>query len=216
MSVLFQMRRTTRSPVHSREEIKKLIAVLIATDSALKQAAEVEKKLTNPAYIDFLLPVLVREYPPWQAADSVIRILHALKASDQASRFLVGKLKDRRPRIRAAAAATLESFANFHTAPELIAACKDRSVDVSIMAIHSLWVCSLAHPKLKKAVFDVCRQAVKHSSHGVRGAAFECLSHMKDARSKKLLALATADPHSQIRQLSESWLAESRQIKGGR
>lgn len=198
---------------HSRSSIKDLVATITSANNAPERAVEAERKLTklaDPACIKLLLPVLIQEYPPWYAADSAIRILHALKASDQASRYLIGKLKDRRWRIRAAAAAKAESFPNSHAAPALIAASRDRSIDVSINAIHSLWVCSLGSPKLKESVIDVCSHAIKHSSHGVRGAAFECLAHLTDARAKKLIIFAAKDPHPNIRQRSKWWLQEGR------
>lgn len=198
---------------HSRASINDLVATITLANSEPKRAAEAERKLTrlaDPACIKLLLPVLIQEYPPWYAADSAIHILHALKASDQASQYLVGKLKDRRWKIRAAAAAKTESFPNSRAVPALATASKDRNIDVSINAIHSLGVCSLGSPKLKESVIDVCSYAIKHSSHGVREAAFECLSHLTDARADKLIAFAAKDPHPDIRQKSEWWLQERR------
>lgn len=198
---------------HSRASIKYLVATIIRANSAPKQASEAEKKLirlADPACVKLLLHVLIQEYPPWYAADSAIRILHALKASDQASKYLIGKLKDRRWRIRAAAAAKAESFPNSLAGPALVAASKDRNVDVSINAIHSLWVCSIGSPKLKNSIIGVCANAIKHSSHGVRRVAFECLSHLSDARARKLIAFAAKDPHPDIRQQSKWWIQEGR------
>lgn len=171
--------------------------------------------MTRNSAVIATLSALIRHYPPRPSTDSAIRALCDLKAEDKAVRFLVDKLKHRHWRVRAAAAAALESFPNFRAAPALVAASKDRNVDVSIMAIHSLWAWSLGSPKLKKSVFDVCRHAVTHSSHGVRGAAFECLSHMADAQSDALIMLADKDRHPQIRQQSAWWHQERRRSRGG-
>lgn len=210
------MRRASRTTGNDRASIKGLVARLIPADSAPKRAGEAEKeliRLANPACINLLLPVLVRNYPPSQAADSVIRVIHGLNASKKACRYLVGKLKDRRWRTRAAAAAALESFPDLYAASALATASKDRNDDAAIMAIHSLSVLSLAHPKLKKTVYNVYRNAIRRSSHGVRGAAFEGISHMADIRCDRLMALAVKDPHPQIRQMSAWWLQGKKRIK---
>lgn len=200
-----------------KAQILDLVALIASADRAPSAADNAEKKLAqlaDPACINLLLPLLVGQYPPWGAADSVIRILHSLKASDKACRYLVGKLKDRNWRTRAAAANVLESFHQIRVVPALVGACNDRNVEVRIGAMHSLWVCSLGRPKLENTVFDVCRRGIRHPSHGVRGAAYECISHMTGARCDELLALAAKDRHRQIRQMSTWWLQERKQ-RGG-
>lgn len=214
--MLHQMSRQSRKEPDRLTLVKDLVAKVAFADRAPGRAEAAERKLkelADPRCIKFLLPVLVQQYPPWQATDSAIRILHALKASRLACQFLTGKLKDRQWRTRATAAAVLESFANSNAATALVVATRDRNIDVSIMAIHSLWVWSLSYPKLGKLVYDVCHRAIRHSSHGVRGAAFGCLSHMNGVRCDELISRAAQDPHPQIRQMSSWWLQERRRIK---
>lgn len=200
-------------------EIRKLAATIAAADRSPGKARKAEerlKALAEPACITSILPILIRNYPPSQATDCAIRVLHSLNAATKSAQYLVRKLNDRRWKIRAASATVLESFPLAESIKALVSASNDGNIDVRIGAIHTIWVWSLVHRNIQPIAFAVCKRSIRHESPGVRGAAFECLSHMKDAGSKKLLALAAADPHWQIRQLSKSWLTEPRQIKGGR
>lgn len=193
----------------SPPRITDLISAIGKADAAPQRALEAEEKLKilgDPASIKRLLPLLARKYPPSQATDAAIRVLRSLDADEQGSDYLAGKLKDPRPRVRAAAATVLESFPNLRAVPALTIASNDRNVDVRIGAIHTIWIWSLQFPSLKRTIFDVCKRSVRHESHGVRGAAFECLSHIPDTRSKKLLALAATDRHKQIREMAPAWL----------
>lgn len=199
--------------------IKDLITAIGMADKAPERAMEAEKRLmtlADPGSVKLLLPILDRAYPPTQATDSAIRILQSLKANEQGSRYLAGRLKHPRPKIRAAAATVLEAFPNLRAARAVISASNDPNVDVRIGAIHTIWIWSLQFPRLKRTVFDVCKRSIRHESHGVRGAAFECLSHIPDARSRKLVALAAKDPHQHIRQMSPAWIRSAKHKKGGR
>lgn len=203
----------------SAAKIKNLITDLRRADVAPQRAQEAEaelKILAEAASIKLLLPMLTRDYPPSQATDSAIRVLQALKANEQGNRYLIAKLKDPRPKVRIAAATALESFPNPRSAKAVVKATMDSNVDVSIGAIHAIYIWSLNFPALKKVVFDVCKHAIQHQSHGVRGAGYENLSHMADARARKLLDRSATDSHLQIRQFSASWIRSAKAKKGER
>lgn len=199
--------------------IKKLIAAIRKADVAPKRAQLAEEELKrrgDAASIRLLLPMLTRDYPPTYATDSAIRVLYSLKANEQGNRYLVAKLKNPRAKIRAAAATALECFPSPRTARAVVNAAKDSNVDVSIGAIHAIWIWSLKYPALKKIAFDVCKRSIQHQSHGVRGAGYESLSHMPEIRARRLLALSATDPHPQIRHFSTSWIKSAKAKKGGR
>lgn len=200
----------------SNARTRKLVAAVASADNTPSLSATAEKKLkrlVDPACVELLLPILVQQYPPWTASECAIRILYKLKASDKASRYLVGKLEDRRWRTRAAAACVLESFPGLQAVPSLVTASRDSNVEVRINAMHSLWVCSLGRSNLKQIIFDVCKRGIQDTSHGVRGAAFECLSHMEDAQSNKLMSRAAKDRHPQIRHMSAGWLRARKRMR---
>ena len=83
---------------------------------------------------------------------------------------------------------------------------RDRNKDVRIWSLHALKALVWQIPSLEKEVFGILRKAVKDSSPGIRCAAYECLSHMKDPRCAALIEGSLRDKDIAIRKVhAPSW-----------
>ena len=200
-------------------EIRKLVAYIQAADKhpELAERAELKlKKLKDPDCIKLLLPILVQSYPPWTASTCAIRVLHAFRARNRAAEFLGAKLGNRNWKIRASAASVLDSFSNPKAFLPLKTAICDVSEEVQICALHTLWVLAVSTPALERQTIELYAKALKNSSHGVRRAAFESLSHLKSPRCKILLKRAAVDPHPEIRAEAADWRKAWKYHHGGK
>lgn len=214
------MKRNPTARCQRSSEIRKLVAYIQDADKhpELAERAELKlKKFKNPDCIKLLLPILVQSYPPWTASTCAIRVLHALRARDRTAEFLGEKLRNRNWKIRASAASVLESFTNPKAFLPLKTAVRDINDEVRTIALHTLGILALdTSIALERRIVELCANALKDASHGVRRAGFEALSHLKIPRCQTLLKRAAADPHPEIRAEASDWLKEWKYQRKGK
>lgn len=214
LSLLREMKRVPKD-VSSRSELARLVSNLKMADkdAAAAESAELRfKALNDRTHLPLLFPLLVNSYPPSQSVSCVVRIIQHLKSEKPASKFLAGMLRSRAWKTRASAAAALECFADRSAIPALKAAFADSNETVRLLALDTLCQMTRRYPSLEAQAVSLCIKALKDRSHGVRRAAFEGLSHMKDARCDALIDKAFNDPHPDIRANADWWHKERKQV----
>jgi hypothetical protein len=77
-----------------------------------------------------------------------------------------------------------------------------------------LHVLAMSDRNIESETFDIFARAIDHPSRTIRMAGFECLSHMRDHRSKDLISRAFSDPEEGIRNEAPSWERSCRGAHG--
>lgn len=192
-------------------KIEKLIKALKA-DSESRSASAIDElvRLKEPSIIPELLPWLFEwTDAPTASAERAIKVLSAFGERPVIFTKLMRRLKSRKPDDRIAAAWALSHSPYRNALPALkIQSARDSSENAKVFAFHALKALAWAHPDMERKIVDILLPGAKSSKPGIRRAALECLSHLKDPRCGAAIAHAANDADPIIKALISSWKAQ--------
>lgn len=171
---------------------------------------EIVKELGSDAAIRAVIRCAVTwKRAPSEKALGAIAALRTVRTDARVASLLTDRLSSRSAAIRYGAAYVLKNVPQANAFDALKdSALNDSNEDVRICSLHALLALALGNASLRPAVADLCVSSIRHKSHGVRHAGYECLAHLGGTGHAVVLKAAAKDPNAMIAKSAATWLDE--------
>lgn len=183
--------------------MNKLLEDIASNDPSRAKAAEEILKEQLPADLLPQLLTLALDTNNFLAADCARNVIASFRDRDDIAAFLEERLLSRDVAIREQAAEVLSDAPQTRILP-MIRDCaeRDENQNIRVLCIHALREYAFNHPDSETDFIPTWLKAIEDSSAGVRGAGYECLSHVRDRKFDEIIARALTDPDPMIRAVS--------------
>lgn len=177
-----------------------LLEDILSNDtSRAKKAEEVLKKELPRNLLPQLLELAI-DSGNSLAADCACNVVASFRDNDDIAAFLKERLVSRDAEVREKAAEVLSIAPQTQLLP-LTRNCAehDKNENIRVLCLHALREYAFNNPESEADFAPTWLKAIEDSSAGVRGAGYECLSHVSDRRYDEIIAKALTDPDQTIR-----------------
>jgi HEAT repeat protein len=164
-----------------------------------KKAEEVLKKALPQDILPQLLELAI-DSGNSLAADCACNVVASFRDNDDIAAFLKERLLSQDADVREKAAAVLSNAPQTQLLP-LTRDCAehDENKNIRVLCLHALREYAFNNPATEPNFVPIWLKAIEDSSAGVRGAGYECLSHVRDRKLDKIITRALSDPDQTIR-----------------
>ncbi len=182
--------------------MSKLILELKSRNETRAKAAERALKAELPAE---LLPELLKLATGSEptAQDCAMNVLASFRDNSLIASFANKLLGSKKPSERLRGAELMSKAPQTRSLARIKSlSLNDSREGVRIRCIHALRTYAWNHPGSEKKFVSVWLKAIKSPKAGIRGAGYECLSHVRGTKYAAVLAKALQDPDKTIRIVS--------------
>lgn len=177
-----------------------LLEDILSNDTGRAKKAEgILKKELPQSLLPQLLELAI-ESKNSLAADCACNVVASFRDNDHIASFLKERLLSQNAAVREQAAAVLSNAPQTQLIPLTREFAEhDENQNIRVFCLHALREHACNNPEAEADFIPIWLKAIEDGSAGVRGAGYECLSHVRDRAFDKIIANALTDPDQTIR-----------------
>lgn len=166
-----------------------------------KRAEEALKANLQPELLPHLLKLATGREPV--AQDCAMNVVASFRDHTLIASFANKLLASKNSTQRLRGAYLMANAPQTHSLTKIKSLALNESREgVRILCIHALRTYAWNHPGSEKKFVSVWLEAIKSPKAGIRGAGYECLSHVRGTKYAAVVAKALQDPNKTIRVVS--------------